>query len=221
MATLHIHFDESGDWKFHPKGSAYFILTAAWTYDPLPLAAALTDARFRLIREGHNIESFHAAPDKQSTRNLVVQTLLNHDAWQFGAIVIEKRKVNPVLRPPQRFYPKFASILLKFILRGRQQAGLSRTLVYADTIPMDTNAKKEGVIKAIKTTCTEEHAGCTHHVFSHRRESNPWLQAVDYCSWAICRKWEHGDPRTYDQLRPRLARTELDVTASGDQTTYY
>jgi hypothetical protein len=222
VPTLHIHLDEAGNWEFSPKGSKYFVIAAAWTYDPQPLAHALTALRFRLIRSGVNIDSFHAAPDQQATRDLVVQTMLAHDGWRFAAIVMEKCKINPVLRDPQHFYPKFAGSLLKFVLRGRRRGPTERVLVYADTIPMDTIAKREGVIKAMKLTCAAElDATVERHVFSHRRESNKWLQVVDYCCWSVQRKWERSETRTYTQLWPRIAATELNLTQRGDQTDYY
>jgi hypothetical protein len=219
VSTLHIHLDESGDWKFNPKGSRYFILAAAWTYNPQPLALALTALRFSLVREGLNIDAFHASPDKQTTRDQVVKTLLSHGDWNFAAVVVEKNKINPVLREPHRFYPTFATTLLRFILRGR--AGLaSRVLIYADTLPIDTTAKREGVLKALKTTCAAELGTRPYHINSHRLESNSWIQVVDYCCWSVQRKWEKADARTYDLLKPRLALTELEVTARGG-TIYY
>jgi len=58
-------------------------------------------------------------------------------------------------------------------------------------------------------------------VYHHHKASNGWIQVVDYCSWAVFRKWEKGDSRTYDQLRDRLKAPELDVFAAGDHTRYY
>lgn len=223
MATLHVHLDESGDWTFNPKGSKFFVLTVAWTYDPQPLATALTSLRFSFVARGDNIESFHASPDKQNVRNAVVQTLLAHQNWEFAAVVLEKRKINPSLYPPEKFYPQFAGSLLRFLFRGRAfQANTTRVLVYADTIPMDTNRKREGVLKALKTTCAAElPAKVTHQVFSYCREGNNWLQVADYCCWAVARKWERGDLLTYNQLQPRLRAPEYDLTLRGDGTIYY
>ena len=222
VPTLHIHLDESGDWKFRPQGSKYFVLAAAWTYNPQPLAQNLTDLRFRLVREGANLDSFHASPDRQTTRNLVVQTMVARTNWWYAAVVLEKCKINPVLREPHRFYPKFAGSLLKFILRGCLRPDTSHVLVYADTIPMNTNAKREGVMKAMKTICASDlDSDVKHHVFSHRRESNKWLQVVDYCCWSVYKKWDARDPRTYNTLRPRLKSRELVLTDRGDQTRYY
>jgi hypothetical protein len=174
------------------------------------------------VKQGTLVESFHAAPDLQATRNLVVQTMVAHENWRFASVVMEKRKINPVIREPDRFYPKFAGMLLKFVLNGfHRQPATDRVIVYADTLPL-TRAKREGVLKAMKTTC----AGClpgtvAHHVYSYGRLANNWLQVADYCCWAVAKKWERGDSRTYDQLRPRLASTELVVTDLGDGTIYY
>jgi hypothetical protein len=222
MPALHVHFDESGDWSFTPKGSRYLILAVAWTYDPEPLAQALTRLRFDLVRQGKNIDRFHAAEDEQATRNRVVQAIVADKTWSFAAAVMEKRKINPTLREPQRFYPTFTGALLRFVLRSRLRPNTDRVLVYADTLPLP-RAKHEGVLKAIKTTCARELApsGAAHHVFSHSSGSNKWLQVVDYCCWSMSRKWERADLRTYAQLQPRLAAVELDVCSTGDQTTYY
>jgi hypothetical protein len=76
VPTLHIHLDESGNWHFNPKGSKYYAFAVVWTYDPQPLAIALTALRFRLVKQGLSIDGFHASPDKQSTRDAVVNTML-------------------------------------------------------------------------------------------------------------------------------------------------
>ena len=46
------------------------------------------------------------------------------------------------------------------------------------------------------------------------------LQLVDYCCWAVQRKWERQDLRTYRQLVWHLAKPELDVLSRGT-TQYY
>lgn len=223
MATLHIHLDESGDWTFAPKSpTKYLILTMAWTYDPRPLATDLTSLRFALVKGGASLDSFHAAEDRQAVRDRVVATMMTYVNWSFASVVMEKRKINPVLREPHEFYPKFAGALLKFVLKGSHcRPGTDKVLVFADTLPMSTNAKREGVLKAMKQTCaTCLGADVEHHAFSYKRESNKWLQVVDYSCWAVARKWERNDTRTYSQIVARLAAAELEVTRLGN-TTYY
>lgn len=56
-------------------------------------------------------------------------------------------------------------------------------------------------------------------VASWAAASDPCLQAADYCAWAVQRKWEGGDDRSY-QLRAPKIRSEFDVSRSG-ATRYY
>jgi hypothetical protein len=218
MPTLHVALDESGDLHFTPKGSTYYVFTAAWTYDPAPLASDLTNLRFGLIKAGHDLDSFHACEDQQANRDLVVTTLLEHRAWNFASIVVEKRKVNPTIRADYDFYPRFASMVLKFIFRGRVLRGTTGAIIYTDTLPMSN--RRRAVEATIKASCRAALV-VPFGIFHHRRQSNAWIQVADYCSWGVFRKWEGNDPRTYDQLRSRLATRELDIMSKGDGTAYY
>jgi hypothetical protein len=175
--------------------------------------------RFGIVKQGHDLQSFHACEDQQAHRDAVVTALLKHAAWRYAAIVIEKRKVNPSIRDPLDFYPKFASILLSFVFRGSVMNSAHQVLVFTDTLPFAKH--KKAVEIAIKKAANKELGGTPFHVFHHRRESNIWLQAADYCAWAVYRKWESSDERTYGQLVHRLAKTEIDICSRGDGMTYY
>ena len=218
VPTLHVHLDESGDFNFSPRGTKYYAFAAAWTYEPAPLSMALNALRFSLLKQGHSIQAFHAAEDKQANRDAVVHVLTGHDNWRFVAVVIEKAKVNASIRDPYIFYPKFASMILKYIFR-RLESDTHTVLIFTDELPVQKyrNSAEKAIKKAARA-CLPPHV--RFETYHHRRESNAWIQVADYCTWAIFRKWEGGDPRTYDLLRPRLAIRELDVLARGT-TTYY
>jgi hypothetical protein len=220
LSTLHIHLDESGDFTFSPKGSAFYVFAVTWTHTPAPLAAALTDLRYSLLREGQDLERFHACEDKQAHRDAVVKVIAGAVDLTFAGMVVEKRMVNPVIRDPVEFYPKFASMLLRFVLRSRAAKAADRVLIYTDVLPVQRN--RRAVEKTIKQACAGEFSNRkTYHLYHHSCSSNCWLQVTDYCSWALFKKWEQKDSRTYDQIKPRLAAAELCLTARGDQTVYY
>ncbi len=113
MPTLHVYLDESGDLNFKATGTRYYVFAAAWTYDPHPIALDLSNLRFSLLKQGFDIQSFHATEDRQINRNAVLGILERHEGWQHGAIIVEKAKVDPSLYEPQRFYPEFAGMLLR------------------------------------------------------------------------------------------------------------
>jgi len=218
LPTLHIHLDESGDFNFSSSGSRFYTFAVAWTLEPAQLAQAVTRLRFSLTKAGHNIESFHAAEDRQHHRNLFVQTIIRFDDWRFAALVIEKAKVNPSIRAPERFYPQFLASMLRFVFRGSIGTRASSLIAFTDALPVKRN--RESVVKAIKESCRNELGKIPFEIFHHRRESNAWIQVADYCTWAVFRKWEKGETRTYDQIVARLQAPELDCLRLGDIRYY-
>lgn len=223
LPTLHIHTDESGNFDFSPNGSRYYVFTAAWTYHPAVLATTLTTLRFELIKAGYgeSLSSFHACEDPPWLRDRVISTLLRHTSWSFAAMVVEKTKVNPAIYDPQDFYPKFLTMVLRFVLKGRVRPDTSQILIYTDTLPMTQKKHAKAVQVAIKKSCQREQPDKPFHVLNHRRESNAWLQVADYCCWSVYRKWEHGNTDAYDRLKARLAETEIDPMSRGDGRKYY
>jgi Protein of unknown function (DUF3800) len=224
MATLRIHVDESGEFNFSPTGSRYYIFAAVWTYDPVPLSADLTNLRYSIIKAGHgpNLSAFHACEDPAPRRELVIQRILDHGQWNFVSIVIEKKKVNPAVRDPDVFYPKFLAMILRFIFRGRIRPRTGKIIVYTDTLPFSAKKKLTAVEIAIKASCRKDlPPTISFEVCNHRRESNPWIQVADYCCWSVCKKWEHGNLDAYNRLRVKLVIPELDIMAKGDGTIYY
>ncbi len=166
------------------------------------------------MKQGHDLHRFHAAEDKQINRDAVVQVLAQHGGWHFAAVVVEKAKVYPHLRVPHRFYPEFASSVLKYIFHRHVAAGTGTVLVCTDTLPV--HERREAAEKAIKTACKQElPRGTRFESYHHPSASNAWLQVADYCSWAVFKKWERGDTRTYDLISHRLAEQELDALRHG------
>jgi len=224
MPTLHIHVDESGEFNFSPAGTRYYIFAAAWTYDPVPLSAELTNLRYSIVKAGHgeHLSAFHACEDPAPRRELVLAAILRHERWNFASIVVDKPRVNPVLYEPDTFYPKFFSMLLRFIFKGRVSPRTRQIIIYTDTIPVPNKKRALAVETTIKASCRRDLPPTIFfQVCNHRRESNPWIQVADYCCWSVCRKWEHANREVYDRLRPRLAATEIDPMSRGDGTIYY
>src|SRR5262249_22743134 len=158
-----------------------YVFTTAWTYSPAALASDLTKLRFALVKAGHfqhgqDLACFHACDDPGPRRNVVIGTLLLHTGWNFASIVVDKPKVNPVLYDPFVFYPKFLSMVLKFVFKGRVLGGTTQALIYTDTLPF-SKKQSTAVEVAIKASCKRDlPAGVAFHVCHHRRESNKWLQ---------------------------------------------
>ncbi len=134
---------------------------------------------------------------------------------------MEKNKLNKVLYEPEKFYPKFLNMVLKFVLVGNVRPRTTQILVYTDTLPMKSRKESAAVNRVITAACKLNAPNMQFRVMHHSADSNYWIQVADYCSWAVNRKWEHGDSTIYDLLRPRLAATEIAPMSRGDGSTYY
>jgi hypothetical protein len=53
-----------------------------------------------------------------------------------------------------------------------------------------------------------------YRVLHHASKSNLDLQIADYCTWAIYRKWNGQDARSFQRVQPAVRR-EWDVLQTG------
>ena len=52
-----------------------------------------------------------------------------------------------------------------------------------------------------------------------RAIADPCLQAADYCTWAIQKKWETGNTRSYDLIKNKIVH-EYDSFVGGAKHYY-
>ena len=176
--------------------------------------------KYDLIETGLDIECFHATVDKQAIRNQVFDAIRrNLTSIRIDSIIVEKRKTGPALRNVSKFYPRMLGYLLRYILEeDALTKDIQEVIVITDNIPVKKKAK--AVKKAIKMTLANMlPATIKYRVLHHASKSSFGLQVVDYCNWAIYRKWERRDSRSYDLIRSRI-RSEFDIFAVGDRFYY-
>lgn len=76
-------------------------------------------------------------------------------------------------------------------------------------------AFKECVNNTVQQTLSRDR----WEVACHESAKEPLLWVADYCAWAIMRKWEQGDRRSYSLIQKKIA-TEFDLFESGRQYYY-
>ncbi len=207
MAILYTFIDESGNLDFSASGTKYFILTGFSTFDPNSLATDFYRLKHDLLSNGHELEYFHATEDRQTVRDEVFEKL-SHHTFDIDAVVIEKAKIYTSLRRLEYFYPKICSILLNYIVQRYLWKGIDEFVIYTAAL-FSTKGKREALTKGIKKGIVSTAGkGKRHHVLHHSAMSHVCLQAADYCAWAIYRKWESDDYRSYSLIR-RWVRSEF------------
>ncbi len=216
---LYLFLDEAGNLDFSRNGTRYFALGCVAKERPFRAYQELTELKYDIIEEGVDLEYFHAAEDRQITRNRVFGIIQRHlEGVRVDVLLVEKRKTSPAMQTEEEFYPHVLSQLIRRVLAQHDLADFLEVIVFTDRIPVQR--KRSAVEKGVKLTL----AGClpstTHYlVLHHDSKSNCDLQIADYCTWAVYRKWTLGDPRSFVLIAPAVL-SEWDFFQT-ETTTYY
>lgn len=220
VIALYIFIDESGNWDFSSSSSRYLIFGGLSLYDPSKLTEKLLDLKRKLNYEGRDIQRFHASEDRQAVRDQVFR-VLSKCQFETDFVIIEKYKTNPTLQNMTKLYPKMAMILLEYIFqrykwRAADPGEIDKIVIFTDTIQ---RKKRRAIEKALKKEVKQVLGQINFNIYHHSSYSHFGLQAVDYCTWAIFRKWERNDYRSYDLISEKV-ESEFDIFERG-KTKYY
>ncbi len=217
MARLYIFADEAGDFEFSRKHnvSRYFILCTVSMHS-CGVASELLDLRRELAFEGLPLgEYFHCTTDQQAVRDRVFEVICRHD-FQIQATIMEKSKAQPQVRSSR---PRFYQYGWYYHFRHGTAALIKPApdlLVTAATI--GTKKERASFLAAIKDVMQQTVPG-KHTTNFCPAAADPCVQVADYCAWAIQRKWERNDQRSYDLVQDRITY-EYDLWRRGTEHYY-
>jgi hypothetical protein len=163
---------------------------------------ALLALRRNLAWEGLGLTSdFHATTDSQAVRDRVFEAMRDHP-FEIDTTILEKAKAAPGERlDEQQFY----ALSWREHMRGFAEVrGGTSDAMFLVGAALGTRRKRHTMYTAVQTAVRETYPSTEIRVASWHAQSDPCLQAADYCSWAIQRKWELGDSRSYDLIRSRI-----------------
>lgn len=227
MRTLFIFIDESGNFDFSPKGTKYFVLSAIGTLNPLG-KEKLEEIKYDLMKNGTDLEYFHATEDKQSVRDLVYSFIENMKDIEIDSVIVQKNKTNPSLyisekkkkpKKGEKLYTIALQALLQYIFcRYDNSAKVDQLVIVLSSI-FDVN-KRELIKKIIKIYLKQIFFN-PFYLYFHESRSDKNTQIADYCCWAIYRKWTDGEIRPYNAVnKGNKIKSEFDIFKTG-QTIYY
>jgi len=216
---LYLFLDEAGNLDFSRQGTRYFLLGCITKERPFRAYQELTELKYDVIEEGLGLEYFHAAEDRQATRNRVFEIIQRHLAGvRVDALLVEKCKTAPALQVEERFDAHMLGEHLKFILAQHRLENFAEIIVFTDRIPVQR--KRGAVEKAVKQTLAGLlPPGIRYRVLHHDSKSNFDLQIADYCTWAVYRKWALNDARAFSVIAP-VVQNEWDFFLN-ETATYY
>lgn len=223
MPNAFVFADEAGCFAFKRRKpdqkdgpSDYFILTTV-TAPEWGISDDLLKIRRELALAGeHERDKLHATKDLQEVRNAVFG-IIAKQPFRIDATILKKSKAQPQTRiSDDRFYKTAWYYHFKHV--GPKIAGQAdKVLITAAALGTKRTraAFKESVNDAVQQVLPRD----KWEVAFHESCKDPLLWVADYCSWAIQKRWEHGDTRSYDLIKGKI-KTEYDLFAPGLQEYY-
>lgn len=215
----YVYADESGNLDFSLKAGAsrFFIVTTVMLEDHA-IAAELSGLRRDLAWQGHKLpRGFHATEDSQAVRDAVFGVIQSH-RFRVDSTIIEKRKSQPQWRTSElRFYQYTWLYHMRYITPRIVTSAQDEVLLVAATV--GTKQKAASFNQAIEDVVRQSAPNTAMKSAYWPAYSDVCLQIADYCSWAIQRKWESGDDRSYRLIHSRIA-SEYNLFARGNWYYY-
>lgn len=216
--VVYIFLDEGGNLDFSKTGTKYFTLSSITLKRPFETHVQLDIYKYDLIDYGIDIEYFHCSEDNSYIKGKIFSMIENLKDIKIDSVIVEKSKTILSLQEIDKFYPKMLGYLLKHVLKLNHQENIKEFVIITDSIPV--KRKKEVIRKTIQKVLKEViHKNIKYRIYHHRSMSHYNLQIVDYCNWAIFKKWESNNNIFYDKIK-KLIKSEFDIFEVGNKRYY-
>lgn len=218
MARLHVFADEAGNFDFRRADnvSRYFIVCTV-VMPSYEAATPILDLKRRLAWERQSIgDYFHATTDSQAVRDAVFAEIVRHD-FTIQATILEKSKAQPQTRTTDAMFYQYGWYY--HFLYGLRPFLKDADELHVTAASLGTKKGQVGFTDAVREVVKKLDRSSKVRTSFWPCHSDPCLQLTDYCTWAIQRKWERGDARSYDLIKDRITY-EYDTFAKGDVHYY-
>lgn len=185
------------------RTTKYFIITLLYTAQKKDIEKAVKKVHAGLSKNyKHKINYLHANKEKPATKNRLLKLLVEKEI-NIMVIYLNKRKVYTKLQNEKDvLYNYVTNILLDRILTKKLVAEETDILLVAsrkETNKFLNNNFKEYLSRQVKNNFKRN-----LKIEIKTPYEEKVLQAVDFVSWAIFRKYEYGDSSFYDLIQTKI-----------------
>ncbi|MDP2683746.1 MAG: DUF3800 domain-containing protein [bacterium] len=204
----YIFLDESGDLGFSDKSSRWFILTMALTNHHRPIEKCVKKVHRGLKKKYKKVGELHAYHSDLITRKRVLRLLSEVNDLNVLCIVLNKKKVHVDLQNQKNYlYNYTANILLDRLHTKKILPGSIKIDIFIDQRETNKFLKKNFVDYLTKNLAKWNNSGFNIKIKPSHTEK--CLQAVDFISWAIFRKYERNDYEYYELIKDKVIEENL------------
>lgn len=198
---VYVYLDESGDLGFGKEGSSdFFVITLLLIEDPTPLKRLVKKIRQRKLKRNlKELPEIKANNSDETVRKRFLRDLAKEEI-EIHCIILDKNKVYDYLKKEKEKLYNYVSgiILTESTIRNKNINIIVDKKTSRKVIIEDFN---QYIVRKVE----ERHLFHTRVKISHYDSKNsPGLQAVDFASWSIFRKYEWNDDRYYNLIREKI-----------------
>lgn len=198
----YLFLDESGDLGFNPKkkNSKFFIITIIFTSDKKPLEKIVKRTHATLRKKVKRLSGgvLHSYKENPLTRRRLLK-LISKQNFKIMTICLNKSKVHTKLQDEKHvLYNYVTNILLDRIMSKKYLQNREAVLIVEKR---ETNKFLNDNFKSyIEDQLKNKHRTLVN-IEIRTPSQEKALQAVDFVSWAIFRKYETGDSSYYQIIK--------------------
>lgn len=203
----YIFLDESGDLGFEKEknSSKYFVIAILFTSDKKSIEKAVKKTHSALRKNVKKLSGgiLHSYKEKPSTRKKLLKLISNKENIKIMCIYLNKSKVHTKLQnEKQVLYNYVTNILLDRIMTKKLIDKKSPITLVAAKRETNRFLNENFRIYLKKQTLSNHELNINVEIKTTSEEKS--LQAVDFISWAIYRKYEKSDDSYYKIIKNKI-----------------
>jgi len=203
-----IFLDESGDLGFSQRSSRWFILTIVLTNNHRKIEKAVKKIHKGLKKKYKKVKELHAYHADSITKKRMLKLLSELDDCQILCIILNKEKVHIDLQHQKNYlYNYVANILLDRLKNKQIIKPVDLVEIFIDQRETNKFLKKNFEDYLENNLRQWENRDIKIKIKPSHTEK--CLQAVDFISWAIFRKYEKGDFEYYELIKNKVIEENL------------
>lgn len=200
--------DESGDMGFSDKSSKWFLFTLAIVDNERSMERVIKKVWKTIRKKNKHVGELHASQEKDITINRVLQLLSEIPDLRVVTIILNKKKVHLDLREQKNYlYNYTANIVLDRLINTRILDKNQTLSLFVDRKDTKKNLRDNFISYITEAMHQREHRKFKMTLTAS--QENKCIQAVDFISWAIFRKYERGDFEYYEIIRNKIIDEKL------------
>ncbi|MDO8529471.1 MAG: DUF3800 domain-containing protein [bacterium] len=196
----YIFLDESGDLGFKSTSSKWFIFTIVLTNDHRKIEKVIKKIRKGLKKEYKKVSELHAYHSQPIVKKKMLKMLAELEDFKILCIILNKKKVYIDFQKQKNYLYNYTANILLDRLHNKKVINVNEPIeLYIDQ--KDTNKFiRDNFEKYLKGNFIKR-GNNKVNIKIKPSHTEKCLQAVDFVSWAIFRKYEKNDYEYYEIIK--------------------